>query len=183
MVRIRLKSARARASCDGWYTVLPGRCARNPQAGQRGDPLGAAPLGFLPRAPCWVGTGLTPRGFIDQDHADASSLRFGGDVLPLAAVRPAADLLLVFPVEPFASGDGAHIAQRDRARLPFHRAGHHRPARLVLQVAHPAPLLGQAAILAPLQLPLGRQQVLQNPGLPQPIVKLQAQKESEGAYP
>ena len=94
---------------------------------------------------------------IYQLNGDACRFGLVGDVLAQLAVTPGAHFLLTFGVQLFPIGHVAYIPQCQRAYLPLNRLVHHRPADLMLNVGRPTALLGQKAVLAPLELlPLTR---------------------------
>ena len=119
-----------------------------------------APLGFgTLQAACPIGqgarTGLAGIGFFDQDDGDPRRFGLVGDVLALASMRPQANLLLALGVQALAIGHVAHIANDQRADLPFLRPGDDGAADFVFHVPRAALLFGQKAILATLQATQG----------------------------
>src|SRR6516165_10433124 len=74
-----------------------------------------APLWFVPVQTARAG--LTRIGFVDQLDTHADRLRLVGNVLAEPAMRPYADLLLAYRIEPFAIRHVAHVPDHHKARL------------------------------------------------------------------
>ncbi len=124
------------------------------------------PAGIRPAA--WfvplgaVGTGLSRVTLVNQRDSDTFRFRFVGDVLADLAMVPLRGLLVVLLAMIDAIRDIPYIADRNRAREPLDSHIHHRPADLVLHVAHDALVFGAhagsgslQAPVAPAALPLG----------------------------
>jgi hypothetical protein len=72
--------------------------------------------------------------FRHQRNGDPVGFGFVGEQLPHPAVGPRADLLLIFPMQPFAIADIPHIADGQRPGLALHGKVDDRATDLVFNV-------------------------------------------------